>query len=248
MVLVYKTNRKKMRFKARPRHIGALRYGPWAVAKLKRYRAMNYALIPPPSNRPEKKYLDLDLTAGVIMDSGAVFATTGRSLGLMPQGTGVGERVGNRIKVLSVWINGVIALGSVPVNSTVKLMIALDKQPGGANPVLNGATVNTQRMFSSTAAVTPYTQLAPENGGRYTVMHQYHKTLHQLFSTSLDQYICKIFYKIPHGGLNIDYAGAGATIASIFENHLFLLFMSNTVNGTSAPNFYGSVRIRYTDV
>lgn len=203
-------------------------------------------LIPPPSRAPELKYIDNNIGTSAITN----VPSTVTYLTPIVAGTGATNRIGNKILVKSIRLNGILTLNVTnPVPATVKIMFLLDKEPNANAPILTGANSSSGRMFDSTSVVNPYTLLDPVNTQRYTLLKQAYWNLKQAYTGSKDTTKIDMFYRFPKGGINLEFAANNAVSADIVSNSLHCVFISeHPIAGTFYPTFIGNTRVRFTDV
>jgi hypothetical protein len=216
----------------------------------------------------EAKYIDyyIGAAANTALYATPVVITAGEPLMLqlngIPQGSGVSNRVGNKIKLVSVTIHLEFQVASLEqqTDSTpgaVGYCLVLDRQPNGALPLI------TQILapYSVTSnEIMAYSMINLDNRARFKILSRGIKTIGG-FS--------QVDPKIPSGGpysvffrkhkkisFYTTYQGTDNSPSSISTNSLLLLILGpgNTGNPTtgsfydsSGPYCNGVVRVRYVD-
>lgn len=175
----------------------------------------------------EKKYIDVSATptssttVAFVLLNGLVTGSTATS------------RLGQSIKMISVYPNLFWSINAAAATTYVRVIIFIDKQANGAAPAGNDLLV------TSTSVLSP---LAIANSRRFKVLMDIRKTL-SLNGNEIVRY--KRFRKLQtHVEFNTGNAG---TIADIQTNSLYLMHMSDQPAGMNVPTFSYNVRTRFID-
>lgn len=188
-------------------------------------------------SRPELKFFDNNsVLAALTPTSGFVFT----SINQVPQGVTENDRVGVKITVKSIFVQGRILLPQVtlPNNTSnrVRLMLILDKQANGGpaailnnviNPVVDGMR-DVAFMSQFTVLKTWWFSLDPDAGGS------------SILAEKTFPFKC---YKNVHIPLRFD--GATGGITELATNNIFLAAWTESAD--PIPLLTCQTRIRYAD-
>jgi len=192
---------------------------------------------------PELKYHDTGFGTGVTLPVGSAASLT--SLNKIAQGDSQNQRVGMRINVTSVQVKLRFQLQqstSTGNSSQVRIIIAVDKQCNGANPVeLN--------LLSTTDDISSLRK--PETAKKYRILldKTYFLNAQGLAwngvgeSGSQVTEGCMFFKRLQ---LPIYYSAAAAAVTSVTQNNLFYMIYTNVTSPVTT--LYGNIRLRYTDL
>ncbi len=161
--------------------------------------------------------------------------TTGLTLNLatIGQGTGESEREGNQIKVTSVYLDYFISINASATDTTIRIMIFVDKQPNGASTTL------TELLSDPTS---PANIVSPINlGNKYRINMLYNKR-HQLSINGRRNAQGKRYIKQQ---LKVRYSGSGSTISALTTNNIRFIAISD--EATNTPTIECSMRTRFID-
>ncbi len=147
------------------------------------------------------------------------------------QGTDLNNRVGDSIRIQSIWFAGTCAV--VTNNSSLRVIIVKDNENGGAAPV--GSDV-LQNAGGAGAAVAAYNYI---NKDRFTVIYD---ELLALNTVSPPTDVLKYESSI---NFHIKYRGTGATAASAAEGSLWMLTFTDLA--ATQPTLRYTCRITFTD-
>jgi len=177
----------------------------------------------------EKKFLDSYLNVASINTITPTFLLVNG----VGAGTGFNERVGRKIKIKSIQLNGVVIVGTA-VPARVRLMLVLDRQANGSTPSIGNILDNTTILVNSKAFMNL------DNRARFSVIWDKKVTLDAVMKTQVDYSVFK--KKL----IDVTYSGTTNGIGSISTNSIWFVAVSDQ-GVTNAPTFVGGVRIRYTD-
>lgn len=197
------------------------------------------------SNR-EVNFLDNVLATGVTISTTVSVATgTIALLNGMAQGTTASTRIGRKICIKSVQVQGTIEAGSTICLARTKVCLVYDKQSNGVAP-------SWQDVFDNSTALganSPQAMRNMSNADRFTVLWTDVQSV--VGTETAGQVTDKSYLTIDHFrrcDLETHYnAGVAGTVADIQTGGLFLMMCSDEPSGTSAPIGSFTVRIRYTD-
>lgn len=197
---------------------------PYKVLKgaYKAYRYLN----------PEQKYVDELLNAAAVSNTG-----TFKDMPAMTRGTAVSERMGDQIKMTSMYYKYNVSLGTAATINILRLMVIIDKQPNGARPLPGDILQNTG---TNLICISPY-NLA--NNKRFIILHDEQMSL---VASATSQSITGSFYK------ELDYhtrynTGNTGNVADIETNNLLVYIVSNQTSVSSQPTINIYSRLRFVD-
>lgn len=186
----------------------------------------------------EKKWYDHSVNQTGVPDSGTVVQT----INGIAQGTGVSERIGNKITIRNIncrfWFSIDNTSGFIPT-TVMRYIIYVDKQCNGAAAapadLLTGALVGSYRNMDT---VDRFQILAD----KYVVVgpRAYGSTVGGTTFGTDGLTMRKFSWK---GALQINFGGTGGTINLIRSNNVGILFIGSPSNA----NVQGSFRVKYTD-
>jgi len=186
----------------------------------------------------EKKWFDYTINQGTIPDNGTIVPSVNGVI----QGSGVNERIGNKITIRNLncrfWVSIDNASGFV-ASSVIRYIIYVDKQCNGAAAtpadLLTGALVGSYRNMDTVdrfqVLADKFLILGPKAYGSTTA-----GTTFGTDSMTMRKFSWK-------GALQINFGGAGGTINLIRSNNIGILF----IGSPSGANVQGGIRIKYTD-
>lgn len=172
--------------------------------------------------KPELKYLDT-INANNAPDTGVIV-----NLASVVQGTDVGNRIGDVIRVRKIW--GRMHLDrDASTDTSVRFILFKDRQPNGVPPTVNQLlqTVNFQSPLNM------------DYRERFQVYRDKTYTLNQSKNDTLDPKISK--------SINFTAQYGSPTANVPISDGLFALYMSNR-NGLNVPTVDTYWRMRFTDV
>jgi len=149
----------------------------------------------------------------------------------MAQGTDLNNRVGDSIRIQSIWLAGTCSV--VTNNSSLRVLIVKDNENGGAAPA--GSDI-LQNAGGAGAAVAAYNYI---NKDRFTIIFD---ELLVLNTVSPPTDVLK--FESSHN-FHIKYRGTGATAASAAEGSLWMATFTDLA--ATQPTLRYTCRITYTD-
>ncbi len=178
-------------------------------------------------------------------DFDVTLATTGTirsSLNLIGQGDGESQRVGRKVVVSSIAINGNWALAdTTSANSgtaIVRMIIYIDHQCNGAAAgVLDILNTNNYQAHDELRLEDRFTILVDDTLGLNKSVAAGNGTANDLFGYS-EPYIMQLDVHIP-----ISFSGDTGALTEITGNNIGVLTIANRIEG--APRFESKVRLRY---
>lgn len=189
--------------------------------------------------KAEKKYLDVLVAAGSVTSANA----TGILLNPCAQGTGVNQRVGNKITIKSIqWmVMGAYASDTVAYGQGVHVdaKIVCDTQANGTA---------TDKISVNNGSSAP-TMLNLDNRRRFIVIK--HKSWQLAGANGLAVTYTKsapsTFMWKGYKRMNMDviFKSTGGSISDITTNSLYFIIQSNVAEST--VSYDGYFRVRYTD-
>jgi len=180
-----------------------------------------------PGTGSEKKYTDI--SAGQNYGAGgAILLLNG-----VAQGTDANQRIGRKVKWVSILARFVIALGPTPTSFPVRTMLVWDKQTNAAAPAITDILV-------AASVVSPNNM---DNRARFAVLLDWVDDVNTVNKPFLTRtvYLRKTMQTI--------FSGTANTIGSIASGSLFLVTIGYTgaVAGTTGPQTTFYTRLRYLD-
>ena len=212
------------------------------------------------AQRPEVKFLDAAKSATNILNSSTVWTgselnPTSASFVTCTQGTGVEQRIGERIRVLSILIQGVIVMPAQANQAgadsapSIVLVLVQDRLCDGTE--FQGEDVFENPSADANVAMMPLRVKKFQH--KYKVLKQITLNVPQptvvYDGTNIEQGGVHIPFKIYHdfgpAGLDVHYNLNGGTVADLDSNSVGLLgHQSNGAQCNIAYNY----RTRFTDV
>lgn len=182
------------------------------------------------SSKPERKNVDTTLTA-YSCPLTASFGTVTLLNGLLRGTSAVGERVGRKVLIKSVFIR-LNSIANSNNASQVRYIIFYDRQTSGGTP--SSASVLDVANFTGMANLG--------NGERYVILCDEITDSRQSNSVNISS---KRFIKC---NLETIYSGNAGTVADINTGGLFFMACNNSDSTTGATNPLDAViRVRYID-
>lgn len=189
--------------------------------------------------KPESHYVDIPIIISTWVNNAPAQVWL---LNTIPQGAGVSQRTGKRVRLVSLQIRGsiVVPANSNPVAVDCSMLVVYDKRPTGALPLQTDILTSTDtRGFMN-----------DNNTGRFRVIRRFDFNLVGTTFTpagvssgsmkSLDTYVSL-------KGLNTVFESVGTGgIGDIDSGALYFVPLSN-VGTTNAPSSEMSFRVRFTD-
>lgn len=215
--------------------------------RVRGYRRTPMGLIKSTYTIPEKKYKDSTAYVSSVTESGQIILLNG-----LLQGTSTSTRVGQKIKMKSVYLK-MLAYGPTAVATPtipgvfIRTMIVWDAQP-------NGATFTLADLLENDAvAVVAVSPLNMANTARFKVLYDQTKFLQtqqagtaEVAGSPLVAFYDQTFQKMD---LEVSYANTNnGNIQDIRTGALFLVFIGftgNNANNNIDVTYYN--RIRYYD-
>lgn len=212
----------------------------------------------------EKKYFDTNVVSAIWRVGTFVPAVTpinvapggpGSDVGFpvsIIQGAGVNQRVGNKICVKNINLQGVIQRSVGYQNQfVVRCLLVLDKQCSGTDPTVS--TILSATSPAGPALNEPFSQFrSMSNVERYTILKEKRVLvpLDNDDTMAAEQIPFKMSWK---GTIDVNFSGAGSgsgTVALVRSNNIFALFIASYgIDAvTYGSTFVGSTRIKYTDL
>lgn len=155
-------------------------------------------------------------------------------------GTGVTQRVGKKIQLKSIQINGILNGSTTTTTAAYAIMLVWDSRPAGALPAITDILVT----------VSPEAFLNDANSGRFKILWRsddYCGPIPGDHST----HIYHDYYKFPKVGRNsrtvYKAAGTGA-IADIDEGALYFVAVGGVAAGAADVTGTVSLRLRFWDI
>lgn len=199
----------------------------------------------------EIKSLDLPLQTIAFTTAGGIIA-----LNLIAPGSSYFNRIGRKIEMKSLNVNGVITLNATTVAGVVRFLIVYDRQANGALPAVQDVIQTTDYLGTNTLNVQSNINL--NNRDRFTILRDMRVFIPSATVTAgvvtnpgdtdpvAPTYFMKMF--VPLKAMVVQYKSDSATpvIGDIATGSLLFLTIGNTTTGTVqiSPEF----RLRYTDV
>lgn len=198
----------------------------------------------------ESKYFD----TAIATPSGSTAVFT--CLNLIAQGTDVGQRIGNTIRVSNLNIRGQInAIGTTPSYGThMRIVLFIDRESASASVPLSYTD-----LFTTSSLVAPFNIL--NSAGRFKILYDRFITLDL---DSRPNFYIKYFKKFTFGGKGrrfgrrklvykpsrigghlIRFDSASNTLGSTDTGNIWLMYVSD--DNTNTPNVEIVSRIRYYD-
>lgn len=173
----------------------------------------------------ERKYVDTTASTTSSTTPGLVL------LNGLALGTASTSRLGQSIKMSSLYPNFLWSIAGAASTTYVRVIIFKDEQANAAAPTA------ADLLVSTTSVLSP---LVIGNGARFKVLMDVRKTL-SINGTEIIRFkrFRKLFF---HTRYNTGNAG---TIADIQTNSLYMLHMSD--QGTNVPAFSYNIRCRFID-
>ncbi len=188
--------------------------------------------------RGEKKFLDTNIgtavgTVGAVMD---VADCT-----IIASGTGESERIGRKITLHSVAVNGFLTLGPTVVDvantsTVVSMRIIQDSQTNGAK------FVGTD--LQETDTYTSFNNLV--NSGRFRTLHkQTFELVSKAGATAIvwGEDVRDVSAHVPLN-IPIEYSSTTGAVTEVRSNNIYIVFQSSSGN---LATFTGFCRVRFTD-
>lgn len=186
-----------------------------------------------PQRQIESKYKDHGLITWDV-DNNPVITV----INTIPQGTSVSERIGKKVFIKSLRINGEIYGRGSHSDSINHMYVIYDRRPNGTLPGFND-------IFSGSVT---YEFPNDNNTGRFDILK---KQTFNVFGNSSFQFSDKmvqymdIFIPINRPAVYKD-AGTGG-IGDIETGAIYIMWIGNQVPGTLSCYAVGDLRVRYTD-
>lgn len=180
--------------------------------------------------RPELKYI------------GASYATlaadyVGTGLYLLngiDQGTSATSRVGNNIKMKSIYLKLTL---STDVTTTYYFYLVYDKQPNQTAMTINNF------IDAISGNYLPYSQRNQQYKDRFVTLRSWFTDLSPNRSGATIQRTYEKYFNFSKG-VPVIYTGSGSTVASISMGSVYLIVGSSSSTG---PVWSGSHRLKFTD-
>ncbi len=188
------------------------------------------------STDQEQKFVDTVFNDRVINDT--LTAQTFQVLNNMAQGAGNETRIGQKIRMTSVYLQLAFEklIGDVSLNGFVRMMILYDRQTNSALP--NWAT-----LFELPGTGNPVVELmSPLNldqSKRYRILMDRRIYFSENF---IEGRIVKKYLRL---GLDTQFDGIGASIADISTGSLIFCATGHITTGGAVPTVSGVIRVRY---
>lgn len=176
----------------------------------------------------EKKYIDVSFTT----TSSTTVAFT--NINGIQLGTTATTRLGQSLKIVSVYVNGYWDIPSflTPFTAYCRLIVFIDKQANGATP-------------SASDILTPATVLGAMvvgNSKRFKILMDVRKHISTVGPATA---IVRRFKRV---SIKTEYnTGNAGTVADIQTNSMFLMHMSDIAAANGPPSFFADVRSRFVD-
>jgi len=184
-----------------------------------------------PSGLPEMKFVDTDFSSAEITTTGVISCVNAVQLG-----TSVNTRVGVDYLMRSVEIQGVLRAKSAGAGDTVALALVYDRQPNAALPS------DWQTIWDRDHSETLMRNHS--NRRRFKVLWKGRHAIAPVGDTG--QRVIIDFYRPLKHPVSCNAGNAG-TIADINAGALYFMYIGEQATGTTATEFDGQVRVRYTD-
>lgn len=194
----------------------------------------------------ELKFFEVNKTFTAAPSAGVILSD---SLHKIADGTGQSERLGRKLTVAQVHINGTIVQQGATNNgqntAKIRIMVVLDKQCNGAT-----ATVTGTGGPLETADVNSFRNL--ENSSRFKVLAD--KTMMMVQTGAAENagvgYLfgeSKRGFKInlPRLNIPVEFSGTTGALTEIRSNNIFVMALSD--ENTNTPQIQYIARIRFRD-
>lgn len=176
----------------------------------------------------ETKVFDLDISSQSISTTPTITYACGIS-----QGTDIGGRVGDSIKVQSLSFTGRVVVNSSATFSCIRVLLFRDMENNGAAPLASDL------FETSSGTVTCRSPLNYLNRKRFSALYDNYLTL-----DTASAYTQPLRVSVPIDK-HINFRGTGATVSAAAEGSLFWCFVSDEV--TNTPNVSVYLQMLYTD-
>lgn len=205
------------------------------------------------------KYFDSQQVGNAI----GIGTTEQQNLNIVVQGDGEQERIGRRITIRSIQINGDVNVdnyndASATVNTIAnhvhyRIMILLDTQCNGANPTIQANDGTGLLLADATTAMNSwYNFRDPTNKGRYKILKQWRATLvpQSALWDSTTNVVHATYRTFPFSwykrvNITIQYDSSATTGAVTTQRSNALWFVIVNANRSGYYNY--RARIRFTD-
>lgn len=188
-------------------------------------------------NTKERGYTDTDFAAYNMDTTGTLTL-----LNIIPQGTTVNDRVGKKVKLLSIQMRGyAIANAGSAITNDVAVIFVYDRRPRGALPAITDVL--------ETANATALNQ--DSNSGRFKILKRIDMFLlgssaggansGSAYAQSVDCYTK--LKELPYEAMA---AGTGV-IADINTGALYMITVGSAAAGTTAATLNATIRVRFVD-
>jgi len=176
----------------------------------------------------ETKVLDFDIPTQAVSTTATVTYSSG-----IAQGTDIGGRVGDSIKVQHLEFLGRVVINSAATFSCIRILLVRDMANAGAAPAASDI------LETVSGSVTNRSPLNYINRKRFSVLYDNFLTLD--VATAYSQPIRATIPMEKH----INFRGTGSTVGSAAEGSLFWLFVSD--EATNTPNISVYTQMLFTD-
>ncbi len=184
----------------------------------------------------ERKFVDVLFNIANIDDAsttGSIFLLNG-----VGAGTANFQRLGKKIAMRSLYLQ--LAIEKNPAAATnndyVRLMVVLDRQANEAAPIVS-------EILELTTPTNPFLDMwAPNNLGnskRFVTLYDQRLVFHRTF---IEGRIVKKFLTLNQ---TVNYDNAGADIADLTTNSLWLVLIGSVATGGAVPSVTGFSRLRF---
>jgi hypothetical protein len=176
----------------------------------------------------ETRVLDFDVAGQSISTTPTVTYASG-----IAQGTDIGNRVGDSIKVQHLEFCGRLAINSSATFSAIRVLLVRDMENAGAAPAA------TDILETVSGTVTTRSPLNYLNKKRFSVLYDNFTVL-----DTASAYTQPVRMTMPLDR-HISYRGTGGTVSAAAEGALFWLFVSDEATNTPTISVY--TQVWYTD-
>lgn len=185
----------------------------------------------------EKKYIDTSFTGQSCDNGGALSLLNGTQHGTSNQ-----QRIGEKITIKNIELNGVLTTNTTNVFSAyAKIMLVYDKQP-------NGSAFSLANLINTIGGVyLPWSTRNSTYAARFVVLKNFYINLTLQGSTSSNSPTEKGIKRYMKCNVPVQYNGGNVgDVTDITTGSLYAVFLSDK-SSTYAPSFSGSIRLRFSD-
>lgn len=191
-------------------------------------------LIPKVNTTAERKQIYGNLT-----DTRLNTTSNTNCINPMAQGTADGTRVGDKVVFKSLDIR-LRVYSTIP--TSVRLILFIDTKPKSSYPGLSDVLDSNDPQTGSYGVMSHRNKI---NLARYVILFDKWFTFNPQISSTVQE---KVFHFYKKLNLGTDYSrGNAQTYADIETNAIYLMGLSNNINGTNNPYYSYTVKLNYID-